>query len=96
MRLRIGGNGLALCVAFHATHLRVFSFVFNVEQHYFTGIAAVRNSPPSPNPVACEPKVFRILSPGIPQAPWLDDRLPEPPSLRAASETRSPAPNTLK
>jgi len=32
---------------------------------------------------------------GIPQAPWLDDRLLEPTSPRAASETRSPVPNNL-
>lgn len=37
-----------LFVAFRATHLRVFSFVYNVGQHYFVCIAAVWTlSPPS-------------------------------------------------
>jgi hypothetical protein len=41
-----------LFVAFRATHLRVFSFVYNVGQHYFVCIAAVWTLSPLFHPFA--------------------------------------------
>lgn len=57
-----------LFVAFRATHLRVFSFVYNVGQHYFVCIAAVWTLSP-PLPSVCETTISRTLSPGISMRP---------------------------
>lgn len=83
------------CVLHFTQHISAFSHLCLMLGNIISLASRRPELSPSPHPVACEPKVFRILSPGIPQALWLDDRLLEPPSPRAASETRSPVPNTL-